>query len=108
MQGNLRTLYWLMFSAALSTDAAAQNVQGYGIGLRSCATWMASESSQRAGENWILGAWTGMNLKNPKSNIVGVNSDGNGILGEVRNYCVQKPSAMLLEAVNVTYSRMQH
>src|SRR5215472_10460573 len=51
---------------------------------------------------WILGFWSGLNAA--KNGRVGSNTTAAGVVGEVRLYCSNHPSASLAQAALTTYA----
>lgn len=73
----------------------------------SCATWLSNPSQFAYGRGFILGVWTGLNMKNPKSGRVGFSTDGAGIVAEVKLVCEAEPSVDLLVATMTVYNRFE-
>jgi hypothetical protein len=78
----------------------------YGMGNQSCASWTDNPAATVAGDQWILGYWSALNLVNTTNKSVGSKTDGEGVLGEVRLYCQQHPSMLINAAVSDVYVRM--
>lgn len=95
--------------AILPSTAYSQAVpmNSFGIGIRSCATWLSTPNKENEGSIWIYGAWSGMNFKNPENHIVGSTSDSNGIVAEVRAICSREPSTTLGSATLQAYNRLE-
>jgi len=80
------------------------DVQAWGYGLTACcATWLASPGNQAAGNEWILGYWTGQNVRNVRDHEVGRSTDANGILNEVKTLCDATPNERLASAAGRVY-----
>jgi hypothetical protein len=78
-----------------------------GIGRLSCAHWLSTPETKRAGIDWILGYWSGANAwRHPGSNTVGSSTDGEGILAEVNKECAAHPSEALIWAANAVYQML--
>ena len=45
-------------------------------------------------------------LSNPRNKFVGMQTDGEGIIGEVRKLCADNPSMLLINATAAIYARM--
>ena len=80
------------------------DVQAWGYGLTaSCATWLSSSESRAVGNEWILGYWTGQNVRNVRDHEVGRSSDANGILNEVKTLCDAAPGERLASVAGRVY-----
>jgi len=103
------TLYGLVMLAALSTQAAGAPKWSqsliFGIGRESCAEWQSTQITERDGENWILGYWSGVNTANPQNPFVGKSPDGAGIIGATKLLRQKEPSATLQDATVRIYNR---
>jgi hypothetical protein len=89
--------------------ASAQDARGrymFGIGRSSCATWQSSLRYRYEGEAWILGFWSGLNSFNTQDSAVGSQTDGEGVIAEVKKVCDKGPSTSLSDAVEVVYFSM--
>lgn len=104
-----------MIALALALALAARSpapdhggfaVYEFGVGRDSCASWQTSATTSRDGENYIFGAWTGLNMANPHTHMVGRSTDGSGVIAEVKLYCEQHPSLSLAGAVAAVYQVM--
>jgi hypothetical protein len=110
MSSSKNILAWLSAVALIlsSTSVArAQEAQQTWIlapGSISCATYMSRH--QRDVEIYILGYWSGLNVKNDRNHMVGSTTDAPGIIAEVRLTCTQEPSITVWEAINRVYWRM--
>lgn len=88
----------------LTTGAQAEGYRVNGQGTKSCASWLASRSSESDGITWLLGMWTGLNLFNLEDHhTVGSSTDGMGIYGEVKKVCAETPSMSLANATLSAY-----
>lgn len=94
----------LAFSLSLiaphSTFGAPANV--FGFGHYSCARWLAEPEVKAVGSNWVLGLWSGMNLK-AADGTTGHSTDWQGIVGEVEKVCRREPSLTLIAATMQAY-----
>ena len=54
---------------------------------------------------WILGFWSGLNAANDA--LVGDGTTANGVIGEVKLYCLSHPSVGLAQATLDTYGTMK-
>lgn len=97
----------------VSWPALAQNPMStesaylYGIGRSSCANWLSQPEHESEGETWILGYWSGLNVLNAPSHLVGGHSDGPAIIGEVKKICLSEPSTALSNAVARVYYQFE-
>lgn len=101
----------LIFLAAalmpLMSSGAIAQYKAYGMGAGSCAAWQADPAHISAGNHYITGLWTGLNMFNPASHkMVGSKTDAVGIIGEVKLYCASHPSDALADAISETYVMM--
>lgn len=84
--------------------AHAQAYLAFGAGNDSCASWLQTSTSDRLGQEYIAGLWTGLNAVNRNNNrFVGSSTDSMGRIGEVKKICVASPSTSLIEAVFQAY-----
>lgn len=74
-------------------------------GNQSCATWQSDASERLAGDWWIWGFWSGRN--SGRMAAVGMSTDANGLLAEIKLACEAKPSASLVSATIAVYERMR-
>jgi hypothetical protein len=86
--------------------ARAYSTLLFGIGTVSCANWLSTPFNQNEGNIWILGYWSGRNDENTVNHNVGIDTDAQGIIGEVRKICVERPSLTLLKASGTAYLNM--
>lgn len=95
-------------SAWLTTSASAA-VLTLGIGAGSCGTWESSQTTEIAGENWILGYWSAANANDgdtgPNST-TGSTTDDYGIIALVRKYCADHPEWKLADAALSAWLQM--
>ena len=96
----MRTAFALLSLFFLTTQSKAETfkVETLGAGAASCATWLSSPTSERQGEQWILGFWTGSNwvaLTYGTKRNVGYSTDNLGLIGEVKKRCLNSPSQTL-------------
>ena len=98
----------LLLAAALQTSSPSDHdtYEVYGIGQGSCGTWLSTPSNTIQGDQWILGWWSATNLANERNKFVGEQTDGEGILGEVRKVCTDNPSMLLINATASVYVKM--
>jgi hypothetical protein len=106
MKKTLLTGIAALFLATGAAHAPAEEskvpVLVFGFGRGSCASW---SKDQMQGDVWILGFWSGMNAAYTAT--TGENTEGPGILAEVRKVCQGKPSLSLSEASLQVYDRFQ-
>lgn len=74
-----------------------------GMGVESCAKAFNPTYADKT-EDWILGFVSGMNAV--KGSNVGRNTDAQGVIGEVRLICSQRPSMRMVEAAAEAYKKM--
>jgi hypothetical protein len=100
----------IVLSLAPAYLASAQNAgvktHVSGIGTRSCAYWQSTPASINEGTAWIFGFWTGMNFGNSDNHFIGAQTDGPGIIAEVKKICNERPSNLLSFATIATYDAM--
>jgi hypothetical protein len=89
---------------ALCGSATAQEITVWtmGIGHLSCANWLSNDISEQAGNSWVLGFWSGLNVFNT-DHTVGHSIDNLGKLGELKKTCVEHPSASLSTVAREIY-----
>ena len=103
----------IAMSVMVSWPALAQNPMStesaymYGIGRSSCGNWLSQPEHESEGETWILGYWSGLNVLNARSHLVGGHSDGQAIIGEVKKICLSEPSTVLNNAVARVYYQFE-
>ena len=91
-----------VLAGAVTPDAAPVDVMTAGFGAQSsCASWSRDRSQ---GSIWILGYWSGRNVEGQKG--VGLTTDADGILDEVRLICKAEPSRPMIDAVDEVYKRL--
>jgi trans-2-enoyl-CoA reductase len=88
-------------------DASIRNVLTFGMGQQSCASWPETATSERDGENWVMGYWSGLNRFSSRNGLVGVRAGGEDIIAEVKKVCADHPSTNLNDATLVVYSAME-
>lgn len=74
-------------------------------GEQSCATWLSTDAQRAAGNWWIWGYWSGLNVQS--NGTVGHSTDANGVIGEVKLYCESAPSTNLINATTQVYLRFK-
>lgn len=80
------------------------DVQAWGYALTaSCSDWLKSPETQAAGNEWVLGFWTGQNVRNVRDHEVGRTTDGEGILNEVKTQCAATPDERLASVAGRVY-----
>lgn len=78
-----------------ASEKQPPRVQIFGIGRESCAS--AYEPGQDVERTvWVLGFWSGMNTATASTR--GDQTDGLGILAEVKLRCSRSPSKLLAQA----------
>ena len=87
----------------LVEKTAYSQVLEFGIGRKSCAYWLSEKDREYAGDNWIFGYWTAVNILNSKNHLVGSTTDGDAIVLEIKNLCVKHPSQELSDATAKIY-----
>ncbi|MFG1377897.1 hypothetical protein [Xanthobacter autotrophicus] len=95
-----------LFIVQAHAESYRFNAQVWGIGGRSCASWLANSISEAEGSAWVLGYWTGRNFGAAvarKNGTVGATTDPSGVIGEVRKRCVNNPASTLLTEVEHLY-----
>lgn len=103
-------------AVALALDAAAQSTGRtafvMGIGTNSCAWWLSSEATKNAGQHYIIGFLSGMNIARAElqdvsiNSNVGRNTDSAGWIGEVEKACREAPSEFLVQATLKAYRKL--
>lgn len=97
--------------AFLTPTAVAQDNNQYlafGVAKESCATWLASRSSEFVGTDWIMGFWTGANFISAATNKggeTGDSTDGNGIVAEIKKLCAARPSDTIVNTAITVFLR---
>ena len=76
----------------------------FGSGTSSCATWLATEADEAAGSNWLLGFWSGSNVRN-SNGLVGRSTDYLGVIAIAKKDCLEDPAATLVTVAIRTYNR---
>src|SRR6266702_2704131 len=97
-----------ILAAIISFPAFADStVTVFGQGNKSCAKFLSADESAVIDYNvWIVGYWSGANSLNVVDHTVGNDTDAQGVVGEVRLYCSQHPSATLFRATGDVYFHM--
>jgi hypothetical protein len=94
---------WIIAFAIVASgqalDAGLETTNVYGIGGNSCASWLSSHGNETEGDIWVLGYWSGRNDANAANHKVGATTGADGIIGEVKKVCKDKPSLTLFHAV---------
>lgn len=94
----------MFIAISLALQAAPSfNFTAFG-GERSCAASFRPEIEPLSRE-WAAGYWSGRNLG--EGRMVGQHTDFDGIMGEIRLLCAERPSMSLLAATNEIYNRMR-
>lgn len=75
----------------------------FGVGTETCATWLLTKDSEAAGNNWVLGYWSGLNTMNTKNHGVGDGLRQSQVLGEVKRQCLAAPTATVANTVEGIY-----
>jgi hypothetical protein len=91
----------LIAKAQSNTDFAL-----YGIGRYSCAKWLSNMDFKRDGIIWIAGYWSGLNFLS-RNKLVGMHSDWEGIVGDIKKLCLSQPSTLLATAAGTVYGQFQ-
>ena len=86
--------------------AQSNNMQVYGPGSVSCATYLQDRSLRINADGWILGFWTGSNNAG-EAHTVGHSTDSRGIVGEVGRVCRLQPSMSLFETEKQVFEKMK-
>lgn len=108
----MRTLLMAAALAVVVQPGFAQGVkpgsemQVYGPGTASCATYLNDRSLRFNADGWILGFWTGSNRVSDNHG-VGSSTDSRGIVGEVALACRNHPSVSLFQTEKEVYDRMK-
>lgn len=72
----------------------------------SCATALQPEGKfDQSLRWWALGYWSGQNAANHA--LTGLNTDPNGIIGEIEKLCRDQPSMLFISAVGKVYVDMK-
>ena len=95
----------LALATATARAESPPQVLSFGIGRLSCASWLNSPAADTDMNGWILGYWTAMNMYLP-SHLVGSDTDGIGIVAEIRAKCRQSPSQIVYRVINEFYGQM--
>jgi hypothetical protein len=84
---------------AFSIPAQAQNIMVLGVGNASCGSWLQSRRSNNyfSEANWVVGFLSAAGVYGDYGNIL-ANTDSNGVLYWVDNYCRSNPTKPIIEA----------
>jgi hypothetical protein len=84
------------------------------VGDQSCAAWtqrLLGTVQEQADRVWIIGFWSGLNMatahRTGRNSMAGGDTDGPGIVGEVRKECSSSPSTSLSQAIVNVFYRMK-
>ena len=80
----------------------------FGMGISSCATWLATPTQERDGGNWILGFFSAANLASADHHDVGGSVGPAAIVTEVRTLCADEPRMRMGEAAARVYKAFEH
>ena len=78
-----------------------------GIGNMSCAHWLSTPAKLAEGTAWVMGYWTGSNVWSEGRHDVGIHTDGDAIVGEIKLICTAEPSTQLMFATSRVFSRFR-
>ena len=84
--------------------AFAQDTVLYFGGVQSCAVWQSSPRNQLAGQNWILGFFSGHNYASAQR--VGQATNASEIIDEVKKICTAQPTMRLRDATKEAYGNI--
>jgi hypothetical protein len=105
----LKPAMMVLFISACSYSASAgeegRSVQMFGIGLKTCSHWRATQANISEGQIWIYGFWSALNLA-IDGHSVGEGSDGLQIVAAVKKTCDARPSTTLYQAAVATFEEM--
>ena len=106
----IRALVAVLAGASLAVPMHAETItlHVFGAGIESCASWLANPANMVRGEDWILGAWTGMNFKNEHGHEIGGHLDSNRVIVKVKEICLSHPSFDLGSATFQAYEFMEN
>lgn len=100
------SVFFLMALSAPGDAVERGRTVTLGIGALSCANWQMSRNSEMAGQHWIMGFWTGLNVHG-QNHMVGEKTDAPAIWAEVWKICSESPSMTLLDATGTHYERVK-
>ena len=104
-----KTAMLLLIISACNCSASAgqegRSVQMFGIGLKACSYWRATQTNIAEGQVWIYGFWSALNLA-IDGHRVGEGIDGLDIVAAVKKVCDARPSTMLYQAAAATFEEM--
>lgn len=75
----------------------------FGVGTKTCATWLLNKESEAVGNSWVLGYWSGLNTMNLKNHGVGDGLRESQLLGEIKRRCLLSPSDTVGSVVEGAY-----
>jgi hypothetical protein len=75
-----------------------------GSGISSCAKAFADPVTERISVEWAFGFFTARNEQ--LLAMVGLGTDAEGIVGELKLYCQNHPSDLYVTAVTKTYDKL--
>lgn len=93
-----------MILLALVLAAENPNMTIFGAGYNSCAKAMMPDHYQ-ASFIWVMGLFSGMNMEAGAN--VGMSTDGDGIMGEVKMICAREPSLPLWRVAQSIYVKLR-
>ena len=100
----------ILLAGALVGPSFAQQSGTYraiGIGIHSCAFWLSDPRRTNEGIAYMYGAVTVFNMTNPRNNFIGSADPNNeGMIGELKKICTDRPSKSLIDAIAEVYMRM--
>jgi hypothetical protein len=97
----------ILSSTASMGQSKGTIVLGFVSGNNSCAAWLANAATEQAGNNWIVGFWSGLNLNSQTRHDVGKTTDGFGIVALVKKKCSDDPTSMLLGTTVDVYDSLE-
>jgi hypothetical protein len=99
-------LVLVISASSFSTSAQeGRSVQMFGIGLKACSYWRATQANIAEGQAWIYGFWSALNLA-IEGHRVGAGVDGLDIVAAVKKVCDARPSTTLYQAAAATFEEM--
>jgi hypothetical protein len=106
---SMRLMFAILFCVVALTRASfAQSDDKivsarFGIGTKTCATWLLNKDSEAVGNSWVLGYWSGLNTMNLKNHGVGDGLRESQVLGEIKRQCLLSPAATVGNIVEGVY-----
>jgi len=91
---------------SVSSATAQTKMYSLGIGRLACGYWLSSPEREIEGRSWALGFWTAYNAMNDVNHTVGVDTDVELILGEVKAICLKEPALGMVDATVRVYVRL--